>query len=93
MTSLSRLSSDYAGVGFSSLQLLNSLLRRLTKNIGSKAVNESVNWCPGKIQRSKEPVGMSGLFQTLLGQAAELLDPQLQQRPETLRLVGVNAFF
>jgi predicted ester cyclase len=61
-----------------SLDIGSTLLRRLAKNVGSKAVNETVDWCPGKIQRSQESVGTSGLFQALLGQAAELPDPRFQ---------------
>lgn len=74
-----------------SASIVDSLLPKLAENIGVKKVNQSVDWCSGKVQQSQEPACTSRLFQALLGQAVELLDPRLQQRSKTLRRLYVSS--
>jgi adenine-specific DNA methylase len=55
-----------------------SLFRRLAEHIDSDAIDEAVDRCFDEIQRAEKPEGASGLFQALLGQAAEFRQPRLQ---------------
>ena len=67
-----------------------ALFCRLAEHGDGDAVNEAVDRCSDKIQRAEKPEGASGLLQALLGQAAELRQPRLQQRPEALDLIRVD---
>jgi len=46
----------------------------------NKAIDGNIDGCAGEVQRSDEAERMSGLFQALLGQAAELPEPRLNER-------------
>jgi hypothetical protein len=57
----------------------------------NKAIDNDINGCAGEAQRSDEAKRVSGLFQALLEQAAELPQPPLHERKQTLSLVDVDA--
>ena len=63
----------------------------MAKHVNGEAIDEPMNRSSGEVQRPKKPVGASGLLQALLGQTAELLEPWLEQRSETLRLIRMNS--
>ena len=56
-----------------------SLLLSVAKQVDGEATDEPMNRNSGEVQRPEKPVGASGLLQALLGQAAELRQPRVQQ--------------
>ena len=68
-----------------------SLLRKATEMVEGKAIDECKQRRADPVQGPDAAEGVSGLFQALLGQAAELPQPRMNHRPETLDVVNVDA--
>ena len=68
-----------------------TLLLSAAKHVDGEAIDDLMNRSSVEVQRPEKPVGASSLLQALLGQAAELPEPWLEQRPETLRLIRMNS--
>ncbi len=73
------------------MTLGESLLCRTTESPHNKAVDGDIDGCVCEIQRSNDPECMSGLFQALLRQAAELPQPRLNERKQTFCLIDVDS--
>jgi len=57
-----------------------SLLCRTAESPHNKTIDGDIDRYAGEVQRSDEAERLSGLFQALLGQAAELPEPRLNER-------------
>ena len=61
------------------MTLSRTLLRKATEMVEGEAIDECEQRCTDLVQRPNATEGVSGLFQALLGQAAELSQPRMQE--------------